>query len=142
MSLIRACGLVVIGVLFTCLGYFIKSNYLYWVGPELTLETDLYDFGRLEEGESARVYLKYRNTGSMGLRIVDATSDCGCTVVDWSQSTIARGEMDSILVEYDTNTPGLVNRIVTLRSNSPDSPHLVYITGNVMPGVSTDQNSE
>lgn len=120
------------------LGYFIKSNYLYWIGPELVLETDLYDFGMLEEGETAQFYLKYRNNGRMGLRITDASSDCGCTVVNWSHGAIANGEVDSILVAYDTNTPGLVNRIVTLSSNSPDSPHSFYVIGNVVPKPGAD----
>jgi hypothetical protein len=50
------------------LGYFVRSNYLYWVGPEIELETDLLDFGMIEEGEPAQVYVKYKNTGLMGLK--------------------------------------------------------------------------
>lgn len=88
------------------LGYFIKSNYLYWVGPELVLETDLHDFGMIEKGQPAQFYIKFRNEGLMGLQLSDASSDCGCTVVDWNRGTVAKGEMDSVMVEYDTNTPG------------------------------------
>lgn len=116
-----------------CLGYFIKSNYLYWVGPELVLETDLHDFGMMEQGESAQFYIKFRNEGLMGLKLSDASSDCGCTVVDWGADKVSKGKTDSVLVEYDTNTIGLVNRIVTLQSNSPDSPHSFYVIGNVVP---------
>ncbi len=117
-----------------CLGYFIKSNYLYWVGPELIMETDLHDFGVLEEGQSAQFYIKFKNGGLMALQLSDASSDCGCTVVDWGANKVSKGSVDSVLVEYDTNTVGLINRIVTLQSNSPDSPHSFYVIGNVVPG--------
>lgn len=116
-----------------CLGYFIKSNYLYWIGPELVLETDLHDIGMIEEGQPARFYIRFENGGLMGLQLNDASSDCGCTVVNWNENKVMRGEMDSVLVEYDTGTPGLVNRIVTLQSNSPNSPHAFYVIGNVVP---------
>ncbi|GAB5524478.1 MAG: hypothetical protein Roseis2KO_23500 [Roseivirga sp.] len=119
-----------------CLGYFIKSNYLYWIGPELVLVTDLHDFGLVEEGQPAQFYIKYRNEGLMRLRLTDASSDCGCTVVDWNGDKVVPGEMDSVLVAYDTSTPGLINRIVTLQSNSPDSPHAFYVIGNVVPAGS------
>lgn len=116
-----------------CLGYFIKSNYLYLIGPELVMETDLHDFGMIEEGQPAQFYIKFKNEGLMRLQLADASSDCGCTVVDWSSHKISKGESDSVLVEYDTNTTGLINRIVTLQSNSPDSPHSFYVIGNVVP---------
>lgn len=116
-----------------CLGYFIKSNYLYWIGPELELVTDLYDLGMIEEGQTAQFYIKFKNAGLMALRLSDASSDCGCTVVDWDDNSLAKGEEDSVLVEYDTYTVGLINRIVTIYSNSPDSPHSFFVIGNVVP---------
>ena len=115
--------------------YYVKINLGHWIGPKLDLSTDLYDFGSIEEGKTAQYYIKFKNNGRLPLKLTGVFSDCGCTVVDWSDEKIPSGQMDSILVEYDTKKVGLINRIVTINSNSADSPHAFYIIGNVRQSI-------
>ncbi|MFT6873689.1 MAG: hypothetical protein ACJAVN_002711 [Roseivirga sp.] len=115
------------------LGYFTKSNYRSWIGAKMVFVTEMHDFGTISEGDTAQYYIKFRNDGILAMRLSEVSSDCGCTVVDWSQNKISSGGIDSVLVEYDTNKVGLINRIVTFNSNSPDSPHAFFVIGNVLP---------
>ena len=125
--------LVSLGVVMLFLGYFVRKNYPNWFGPSLELITDIYDFGDIEEGSNAQYYIRFRNDGPLPLRLNDVSSDCGCTVVDWGEGKVESGSVDSVLVEYDTDKVGLINRIVTFNSNSRNSPHAFYLIGNVMP---------
>ncbi|MFY0593692.1 DUF1573 domain-containing protein [Roseivirga sp.] len=122
-------------------GFFVKSNYRNWIGSNLVLENDMYDFGDIEEGSKARYYIRFKNAGLMSLKLNDVSADCGCTVVDWGEGEISSGAIDSVLIEYDTNKIGLINRIVTFNSNSRNSPHAFYLIGNVMPRDITSRSS-
>lgn len=98
---------ILIVVLAGFAGFFIKSNYRNWIGSNLVLEKDMYDFGVIEEGSKAQYYIKFKNEGLMSLKLNEVSADCGCTVVDWGEGKISSGAIDSVLVEYDTNKIGL-----------------------------------
>ena len=115
------------------LGFIIREHVNMRFGSKFIFENDMFEFKNIKEGKPALHYKKFKNDGMMPLKVRDVQSDCGCTVVDWNKNEVSPGQYDSILVEYDTKYSGLINRVVTIETNSYNSPHVFYLTGNIVP---------
>lgn len=75
-----------------------------------------------------------QNTGTSPLRITEAKSTCGCTMVKVKNPDIAPGGSTTISVDIDTALKqGHVEREITVRSNDPAQPLLkLHITTDVL----------
>ncbi len=100
-------------------------------GPEINFDKLVHDFGKIMQGDKAEYDFKFTNTGNEPLIISDVRSSCGCTVPEWPKSPILPGTSSSIKVKYNSNNVGLINKQVTIISNSVNSPTVLRIAGNV-----------
>ncbi len=92
-------------------------------GPAIELDPPRFDFGDLPQEHIERVTCTVRNGGTETLKIHEVTSDCGCTVAQIPDSTLAPGESVDLSITFSTrHFSGEVIKNVFLRSNDPGAP--------------------
>jgi len=91
----------------------------------------VHDFGELTAGDRAEVDFKFTNTGDAPLVLSNVRSTCGCTVPTWPHEPILPGKSASIMVKYDSNRIGQINKQITVESNATNGPLYLKITGNI-----------
>ena len=103
------------------------------VMPEIELDTDVYDFGEITQGESVSTEFILKNIGKAPLLIRSAKGSCGCTVPEWPREAVAVGESTAIKVTFNSaGKKGKQNKTVTLVTNAIPSTKVLKITGNVL----------
>lgn len=98
----------------------------------ITFDTDVVDYGTIEQGADGMREFKFKNTGKEPLIISNATGSCGCTVPTWPKEPIKPGESSSIKVKYDTKRLGAINKSVTITSNATEATKVLRIKGNII----------
>jgi len=102
-------------------------------GPQLSVDKEVHDYGKIEKNADGSCYFSIVNTGTEPLVISNAKGSCGCTVPDWPREAIAPGDTAQMKVTYATNRVGLINKTVTITSNSTDgASKTVRIKGEVL----------
>lgn len=101
-------------------------------GPEMTFETEVIDYGTIEQGADGVREFKFTNTGNEPLIISNARGSCGCTVPTWPKEPIKPGESSVIKVKYDTKRIGTINKSVTITSNAKEPTKVIRIKGTVI----------
>jgi Protein of unknown function (DUF1573) len=98
-------------------------------------DTETYDFGDVQEGESLTKIFVVTNTGNVPLIIHDAKSNCGCTVPKFPKTPVQPGQSDKIVVSFDSsNKLGQVDQNVVVYDNSsPNQRSILKIKANVLP---------
>ena len=108
-------------------------------GPKLSLDKDVHDYGKIKKDADGSCYFTITNTGTEPLVISNAKGSCGCTVPDWPKEAIAPGDSARMKVTYATNRVGLINKTVTITSNSSDGAvKTVRIKGEVLKPAAED----
>lgn len=104
-------------------------------GPKIEFETELIDYGSIENGADGYREFKFKNAGNAPLVITDAKGSCGCTVPTVEKNVpIAPGATSVIKVKYDTTRPGTFSKSVTITSNAVNAPtKVIRIKGEVGP---------
>jgi hypothetical protein len=102
------------------------------LGPIMTFENTVVDYGTIEQnGEPLRL-LKFTNTGDAPLVINNARGSCGCTVPTWPKKPVMPGETGEIEIRYATNRIGQFSKTVTLTTNELSAePHVIKVQGKV-----------
>jgi hypothetical protein len=78
-----------------------------------------HDFGTIKEGEKVTHIYKLKNTGEAPLIIQDAKPSCGCTVPEWTKTSIPVGGEGFVKAEFDSNgKPNLQNKTITVTANT------------------------
>lgn len=101
-------------------------------GAEMTFETEVIDYGTINQNADGLRTFKFTNTGSQPLIISNAKGSCGCTVPTWPKKPINPGESGEIKVKYATNRLGPINKSVTVNSNASEPSKVLRIKGNVI----------
>jgi hypothetical protein len=102
--------------------------------PEISFDSDTYDFGKIKEGDKVKHAYKFKNTGKSNLIIGDAKGSCGCTVPKYPTKPIAPGEGGEIMVEFNSvGKTGTQSKTITLITNAEPSTRLLKIKGEVIP---------
>ena len=103
--------------------------------PVMVFEQEIYDFGKIEEGEKVSFAFKFKNTGKTPLIISDAAASCGCTVPEKPEDPIEPGQEGLINVVFNsTGKMGLQNKSITLLANTIPNTKVLYLRGEVTPG--------
>jgi hypothetical protein len=103
-------------------------------GAKIEFESDVHDYGTIENGANGDCTFTFKNTGNAPLIISNAKGSCGCTVPSWPKEPIAPGKTGTITVKYDTKRAGAINKSVTITSNAVNAPtQVIRIKGNVKP---------
>lgn len=103
-------------------------------GPKIKFEKESHDYGEVKYGANGYYTFIFENTGNEPLVISHAQGSCGCTVPEWPKTPIAPGAKGELLVKYNTEKPGAINKSVTITSNAVNTPtKVIRIKGNVLP---------
>jgi hypothetical protein len=97
----------------------------------LSLESDVVDYGTIDQGGEPLRLAKFKNTGTEPLIISGAKGSCGCTVPNWPKEPIMPGETSQIEIRYDTKRVGAINKTVTVTSNDPAGKHVIRVIGTI-----------
>lgn len=101
--------------------------------PAIVFERDIYDFGKLIDGETAVYNFKFKNTGTADLLISQVNSSCGCTVPKFPKEPIPPGGEGYIKVSFDSSgRTGVQNKAVTVVSNCQPNQTVIRIKAMVL----------
>ena len=70
--------------------------------PVIVFERDIYDFGKIEQGEKVKHDFKLKNTGKSPLIVSNATATCGCTIPQVPGEPILPGKEGIISVVFNS----------------------------------------
>jgi len=101
--------------------------------PTIEVDSPEYDFGSVLEGFAVEHTFVIQNVGDQTLEIESVHVSCGCTATTLATKTLAPNESVDLKVLVDTaGFSGLISKLVTIRSNDPDTPsYVLRITGTV-----------
>ncbi len=105
--------------------------------PELKFESEVIDYGTIENEANGIREFKFKNIGKSPLTITAVTGECGCTATTidgkpgWPQEPILPGKSGVIKVKYDTKREGRFDKNVTVTSNAKFPTMKVKIKGEV-----------
>ncbi len=101
--------------------------------PEIKFEEDVYDFGKIIQGEKVTHSFRFKNKGNADLIISGVSASCGCTVPSWPKELIAEGDEGVINVVFDSEgKSGRQSRSISVITNSMPSTRVLNIVGEVI----------
>jgi hypothetical protein len=101
-------------------------------GPEIVFETEMFNFGKVKQGEEINHVFKFKNTGDQPL-VVEAKGSCGCTVPEVPVDPIAPGAIGELGVKVNTsNKRGQTSVTVYVSSNAKSGKKNLKIVGEVL----------
>jgi hypothetical protein len=100
--------------------------------PTITFDSEVIDYGTIEQGADGVREFKFVNNGKEPLIISNAKGSCGCTVPTWPKEPIKPGESSIIKVKYDTKRLGAINKSVTITSNAAEPRVVIRIKGKII----------
>jgi len=98
----------------------------------MTFETEVVDYGTIEQGSDGVREFVFTNTGKEPIVISNTRGSCGCTVPVTPKEPILPGKKGVIKVKYDTKRLGAINKSVTITSNSSTPTKVVRIKGKIV----------
>jgi len=107
-------------------------------GPAITFETEVIDFGNVNQGTEQIRTFKFTNTGTAPLIITSIKGQCGCTSIpdSWPKEPIPPGGTGTFQVKYDTSVRvGMFDKKIIITSNAVTPVVEVKIKGNVLAGT-------
>lgn len=113
--------------------------------PEISFETEVIDYGTIDQGANGERVFVFTNTGKEPLIITNTKGSCGCTVPTRPTDPIAPGEKGEIKVKYDTKRVGPFTKTVTVSSNATTGTKILKIKGvvkAVTPAKTTPEKEE
>ena len=88
--------------------------------PKIELESEVFDFGTIKQGEVIKKEIKISNKGKSDLIIRKYFASCGCTIVSIEKTTLKPNESISIKMEYNSaSKKGKEEKTITIISNDP-----------------------
>ena len=101
-------------------------------GPDIAFETEVFEFGKVKQGEEINHVFKFKNTGDQPL-VVEAKGSCGCTVPEVPKDPIAPGAIGELGVKVNTkNKRGQTSVTVYVSSNAKSGRKELKILGEVL----------
>ncbi|MFQ6034541.1 MAG: DUF1573 domain-containing protein, partial [Sedimentisphaerales bacterium] len=107
------------------------------IGPKITFENVVYDFGEVGPMTKNTGEFKFTNTGDDLLRIIDVKRCCG-TVTKLDKKEYQPGESGTLKVEYRSSSKaGMMRRQLYVNSNDKTKPKITLtIKAKIVPRVS------
>lgn len=100
--------------------------------PKVKFDSEVFDFGKIKEGDKVSHTFKLKNTGKKVLILSNSETTCGCTVAKIPTSPIPPGESAEITVEFDaTEKQGMQHKSVILEMNTKEGNKEISITAEV-----------
>lgn len=92
-----------------------------------------HDTGTLQRPWQVTVTYEFRNTGDAPLMVQNVTTDCGCTVADYTRKPVKPGKKGIVKVSFDGthSGSGYFHKTITVVTNSWRKPiDRLYLEGN------------
>ncbi len=101
--------------------------------PKIEFDSKVFNFGKLNRGESVEHIFAFKNTGKSDLVIRKTKASCGCTIVSPSKKVIKSGESAELKVRFNSaGKKNKQNKSITVITNSPSETQIVLrVTGFV-----------
>lgn len=98
----------------------------------MKFEKEVYDFGKIKQGDKVTTDFKFTNTGKMPLIITDAVATCGCTKPEWPKTPVKPGESGMVHVTFNSAfKTGLQDKMITVTANTNPAQNRVHLIGEV-----------
>ncbi|EIM71942.1 hypothetical protein A3SI_20187 [Nitritalea halalkaliphila LW7] len=94
-------------------------------------EGRLHDFGQIPQNKEVVHEFSIENTSSKKIRIVEVSTACGCTAVDFPKE-LAAGEMGKIKIRYDAKLMGIFKKHALVITTCEEQVHKLMISGEVV----------
>jgi len=89
--------------------------------PDITIQENEIDFGRIPLTSTMQKSLTIRNNGNMPLNISNITTDCSLfEILNPTQIIIPPGGQWAVSIRFNSNVKGVYNNKVLITSNDPD----------------------
>lgn len=99
---------------------------------DMKFEKEVFDFGKIKQGESVTHEFKFKNAGKEPLIITQAQGSCGCTVPEYPKEPIKQGQTGTIKVTFNSaGKMGAQDKTVTITSNAKNSPMVLHVKGTI-----------
>jgi hypothetical protein len=103
--------------------------------PIIVFEREIFDFGKIAQGEKVNHEFKFKNTGKTPLIISNATATCGCTVPEFPKEPVLPGKEGVIKVTFNSEgKEGMQDKVITVNSNANPATTSVHLVGDVRVG--------
>lgn len=103
--------------------------------PKLQIDEPEYNLGKLKIGDSLTHSFMIKNTGVLDLKVLDAKSSCGCTVVDLKDSLVLKpNDTSSIKVKFigkEWQKDSTITNTIVLRTNTDSIFHVLKLVSTV-----------
>ncbi|MBL7933857.1 MAG: DUF1573 domain-containing protein [Bacteroidia bacterium] len=101
--------------------------------PEIKFAEEVFDFGKITQGEKVSHSFVFKNTGKKNLIISGASGSCGCTVPEWPKEPIKPGAEGKINVVFNSEgKSGLQEKTVTVVTNCEPATRIVKIKAEII----------
>jgi hypothetical protein len=101
--------------------------------PEIKFEEEVYDFGKITQGEKVSHAFRFKNTGDKNLVISGASGSCGCTVPEWPKEPIAAGSEGKINVVFSSEgKSGYQEKTITIITNCEPATRVIRIKTDII----------
>lgn len=101
--------------------------------PEIKFEEEVFDFGRITQGEKVSHEFSFTNVGTKNLIISGASGSCGCTVPEWPKEPILPGGKGAINVVFSSEgKSGLQEKTVTIVTNCEPATRVIRIKTEII----------
>jgi hypothetical protein len=101
--------------------------------PEIKFEEEVFDFGKITQGEVVSHNFKFKNIGNSNLIISGANGSCGCTVPKWPKEPIGSGKEGNVNVVFSSEgKKGIMEKTVTIVTNCEPSTRIIRIKAEVI----------
>ncbi len=101
--------------------------------PEIKFEEEVYDFGKMTQGERVSHDFIFKNIGSKNLVISGANGSCGCTIPQWPKEPIKSGVESKINVVFNSEgKSGYQEKTITLVTNCEPATRILKIKAEVI----------
>ena len=101
--------------------------------PKITFAEEVFDFGKIKQGEKVSHAFKFKNSGGGDLIISGASGSCGCTVPEYPKAPIKPGAEGIVNVIFNSEgKSGIQHKTITVVVNSIPNTKVVTITGEVI----------
>lgn len=102
--------------------------------PKFKFEHELWDFGKINEGEEVKHVYRFTNVGNEDMVISKVTATCGCTIPRWNREPIPPGGEGEIEVKFNSkNKPGNQSKSVTITANTVPPTTMLHFKATVIP---------
>ncbi len=101
--------------------------------PNFKFETETHDFGKIELDKAVSFTFNFSNEGDLPLIITKVEPTCGCTIGEFTQTPVKKGEKGFIKVTVKkSGAPMRFNMAVTVSSNARTPTKVLYLKGETV----------